>query len=200
MTEDQFLNFLTDWGYIAVALTVFIEGEIFLIMIGIATAATLFNYPLVIIAATIGAILHDNSIFIFSKFFGRKLILSKASWNCKANKSSAFLKKHETLSILSIRFLYGFRTVTLLIVGLSDIKRIKFICLDSISSLVWSFIYISIGYIGGHTVLRFIDHVHIKHWISHNKYLSIFILILLSSIIYLSYRLFLSRLKGVENE
>jgi membrane protein DedA with SNARE-associated domain len=192
MNEQQFWQLLNDWGYIAVALAVFIEGEIFLVMVGIATAATLFSYPLVIIAATIGAILHDNTIFILSKHIGKKLIRKKASWNYKAQKSLKLLEKHQSLAILSIRFLYGLRTITILIVGLSKISRLKFISLDGISSFIWAFLYISLGYISGHAILKFVNHIHIKKWISENKYFSIFILLLLSSIIYISYRLFLS--------
>ncbi|ASG68647.1 membrane protein [Francisella halioticida] len=195
MSEQEFSNLLIHWGYLAVALAVFIEGEIFLIMVGIATAASLFSYPLVIIAATLGAIAHDNTIFILSKFIGKKLIQRKASWSYKAKKSSEFLEKYESLAILSIRFLYGLRTVTTLIVGLSKVSKYKFICLDALSSFVWSFIYITLGYLFGYAILKFVNHVDISNWISNNRYLSIFILILLSSIIYISYKIFRSRSK-----
>ncbi|AEB28223.1 DedA family protein [Francisella hispaniensis] len=195
MSESEFSSLLIDWGYLAIMLGVFIEGEIFLIMVGIATATTLFSYPLAILAATFAAILHDNGLFIFSKFMGKKIFEKKASWYYKAQKSLEILDKYESLAILSIRFLYGLRTITLLVVGLSKVNRIKFICLDSISSFVWSIIYISLGYLFGNTILRFIDNTDIKDWISHNKHLSIFILILVSSIIYLSYRILRSRSK-----
>ncbi|MED7818705.1 MULTISPECIES: DedA family protein [unclassified Francisella] len=195
MSEQEFWSLLVNWGYLAVALAVFVEGEIFLIMVGIATAATLFSYPLVIIAATLGAIAHDNTIFILSKFIGKKLILRKASWSYKARKASKLLEKYESLAILSIRFLYGLRTITILIVGLSRVSKYKFISLDALSSFIWSFIYITLGYLFGHAILKFINHFDISNWISNNKYLSIFILILLSSIIYLSYRILRSRSK-----
>ncbi|AJC48170.1 DedA family protein [Allofrancisella guangzhouensis] len=189
MSEHDFWQLLVDWGYIAVAIAVLIEGEIFLIMVGIATAASLFNYPLVIIAATIGAIVHDNSIFIFSKLTGKKFIEKKQSWQAKANQSLKILNKYDIWAILSIRFLYGLRTITIFIVGLSKISKLKFVTLDAISSFIWSYIYITLGFFSGQTILSFIDHVHIVDWISHNKYLSIFILLLISSIIYFSYKL-----------
>ncbi|WP_150466708.1 DedA family protein [Francisella sp. SYW-9] len=192
MSEQEFWGLLLHWGYLAVGLAVFVEGEIFLIMVGIATAATLFSYPLVILAATLGAIAHDNTIFILSKFIGKKLIQRKASWSYKAKKSSKFLEKYESLAIFSIRFLYGLRTVTILIVGLSNISKLKFISLDALGSFVWAFLYITLGYLFGHAILKFVNHVDISNWISNNKYLSIFILILLSSIIYFSYKIFRS--------
>lgn len=195
MSLNDFSNFLADWGYLAVVLAVFIEGEIFLVIVGIATAAGLFGYFPVIVAATIGAILHDNAIFTVSQFVGQRIIQKKAFWSYKAEKSLKLLEKYESIAILSIRFLYGLRTITLLIIGLSKINKLKFIILDSVSSFIWSIIYISLGYLCGHTILQFIDHVDLKNWISHNKYLSIFILLFVSSIIYLSYRIFRLRLK-----
>ncbi|QWU99665.1 MULTISPECIES: DedA family protein [Francisella] len=188
MTQAEFWNLLMEWGYLAVILAVFIEGEIFLIMVGIATAAAMFSYPLVILAATIGAILHDNTIFTVSKLMGERILTKKASWHYKAQKALAILDKHETLAILSIRFLYGLRTVTILIVGISKVKRFKFMTLDAISSFIWSTIYISLGYIFGNALLQLVDKADIKHWIYEHKFLSILILILISSISYFIYR------------
>ncbi|MDE5006937.1 DedA family protein, partial [Francisella tularensis subsp. holarctica] len=85
--------------------------------------------------------------------------------------------------------------ITLWVVGLSKVNRVKFICLYSISSFVWSIIYISLGYLFGTTILKFIDNSDIKDCISHNKHLKIFIIIFVSSIIYLSYRILRSRSK-----
>ncbi len=102
MGEQEFWRLMMDWGYLAVALAVLIEGEIFLIMVGIATATTLFSYPLVIIAATIGAIVHDNGIFIFSKIAGKKFIEKRPHWQ----------KKNRPMVILP--FLMSLRSVHLL--------------------------------------------------------------------------------------
>ncbi|MBK2028615.1 DedA family protein [Francisella noatunensis] len=193
MTQAEFWSLLIDWGYLAAILAVFIEGEIFLIMVGIATAAAMFNYPLVILAATIGAILHDNTIFTISKFMGERILTKKASWHYKAQKSLDILDKHETLAILSIRFLYGFRTVTILIMGISKVKRAKFMILDAISSFIWSTIYLSLGYIFGNALLQIVNKANIKLWIYEHKLLSLFILIFISSIIYYGYRKFRSK-------
>jgi membrane protein DedA with SNARE-associated domain len=189
MGQQEFWHLIINWGYLAVAIAVLVEGEIFLIMVGIATATTLFSYPLVIIAATIGAIVHDNGIFIFSKIAGKKFMKKRPHWRKKADKSLRLIDKYNFWAILSIRFLYGLRTITVFIVGLGNISKVKFVILDAISSFIWASTYITLGYFSGHIILRFIGHVHIASWISHNKYLSIFILTLLSSTIYISYKI-----------
>ena len=125
MGEQEFWHLMMDWGYLTVAIAVLVEGEIFLIMVGIATATTLFSYPLVIIAATIGAIVHDNGVFIFSKIAGKKFMDKKPHWRKRADKSLRLIDKYDFLAILSIRFLYGLRTITIFIVGLGKVSKIK---------------------------------------------------------------------------
>ncbi|AXA34111.1 DedA family protein [Francisella adeliensis] len=195
MSQHDFYQFLLHWGYLAVALAVIIEGEIFLIIVGITTATTLFNYPLVILAATAGAIFHDNSVFIFSKLTGRKFIEKRPHWQKKVDRSLRIIDKYDSWAILSVRFLYGLRTITILIIGLGNVKKLKFVVLDAISSLIWSTIYITLGYFFGHAILKLVDHDDIIHWVRDNKGLTIFIVLLLSSIIYISYRIFKNYLK-----
>lgn len=195
MSQHDFYQFLLHWGYLAVALAVIIEGEIFLIIVGITTATTLFNYPLVILAATAGAIFHDNSVFIFSKLTGRKFIEKRPHWQKKVDRSLRIIDKYDSWAILSVRFLYGLRTITILIIGIGNVKKLKFVVLDAISSLIWSTIYITLGYFFGHAILKSVDHDDIIHWVRDNKGLTIFIVLLLSSIIYISYRIFKNYLK-----
>lgn len=74
MTQAEFWSLLIDWGYLAVILAVFIEGEIFLIMVGIATAAAMFNYPLVILAATIELYSMTTQYLLFRNSWGREFL------------------------------------------------------------------------------------------------------------------------------
>ena len=197
MSDHDFWNFLMQWGYLAVFLAVFIEGEIFLIMIGIAAAAAVFDYPYVILAAALGAIIHDNTLFNISKFTGRKIIDNKPKWSARVHKSLRLLDKYDYWAILAIRFLYGLRTVTLLVVGLSEIKRIKFFVFDAISSFVWAFIYITLGYFSGHAIMDVLEDLHIKERILEHKSLTIVICIVFPISMFILYKIF-KRLKKHE--
>lgn len=182
-------------GLFSCCLRCFNRRRDFLIIVGVATATALFNYPLVILAATAGAIVHDNSIFIFSKLTGKKFISKRPQWQKKVDRSLRILDKYNTWAILSIRFLYGLRTITLLIVGLGNIKKVNFVFLDAISSFIWSTIYITLGYFFGNAILKLSEHDEIINWVRDNKGLTIFILIVISSIIYISYKVFRNYLK-----
>lgn len=197
MSNHDFWNFLMHWGYLAVFIAVFIEGEVFLIMIGIATSAAVFNYPYVIVAAALGAIVHDNTLFNISKFTGKKIIDNKPSLSVRVHKSFRLLDKYDYWAILAIRFLYGLRTVTLFVVGLSEIKRIKFFVFDAISSFVWAFIYITLGYFSGHAIMDVLEDLHIKERILEHKSLTIIICIVFPITMFIIYK-FLKRLKKYE--
>ena len=196
MTEEQFWQILMDWGYLAIMISVAIEGEILLIISGIAVAAGIFSYPLAILAAFVGAIIHDNTIFYISRFTGAKIIRKKASWHTKANLALKFLDKHDYWAILSVRFLYGFRTIAIFVIGLSNTKGLKFFTLDAISSLVWSTIYISLGLFFGRAILNFIDNSNLIHTISDNKLISVLVLVIAISVVYFTYKLIVSTLRG----
>ena len=190
MSDHEFWHFLMHWGYLAVFLAVFIEGEVFLILIGVATAASAFQYPYVILAAAVGAIVHDNLLFNISKLTGRKIIDKRPKLNDKVNRSLRLLDKYDYWAILLIRFLYGLRTITLLVVGLSEIKRLKFFIFDFISSFLWAFIYITLGYFSGHAIMDALEHLHIKEWIHEHRSLTIVICMTVPVIIFVIYKVF----------
>ncbi|APC96529.1 DedA family protein [Francisella frigiditurris] len=187
--SHEFWDMIVHWGYLAVFVGVMIEGEIFLIVVGIATAVGLLHYPLVILASGLGAVLHDNTVFTISRIAGEKILLKRPSWNEKVNKSLSLLDKYDYWAILSIRFLYGLRTITIFVVGISKIKRLKFFAFDFLSSFVWSFIYITIGYFSGHAVLRAFSHFHLGKWIKEHEFISFVILLFISTIVFCIFKI-----------
>ena len=197
MGEQDFWNFLMHWGYLAILIAVFLEGEIFLLMVGIAAAGGIFNLPLAIAVAAIGAIIHDNTLFNISKSTGRKIIDKKPKLKDRVNRSFQLLDKYDYWAILAIRYMYGLRTVTLFVVGLSKIGRLKFFLLDTISSISWATLYLTLGYYAGHTIMDALHHVHIKEWIHHHKDETIFITLVVPAVLYIIFRI-LKRLKRLK--
>ena len=195
MSEQEFWKILMEWGYIAIMVAVAVEGEILLIITGIAVAAGIFSYPLAILAAFSGAIIHDNTVFSVSKLLGDKIIRKKASWHTKANIALKLLEKYDYWAILSIRFLYGLRTITLFVIGLSNTSRLKFFTLDAISSIVWSTIYISLGLLFGKAILNFIDNSILLQEVSNHKLIVVLVLVLVITAVYFIYKLTISILK-----
>lgn len=190
MIENQeSWQMLMDWGYLAIMLAVALEGELVLIIAGVAVAAGLFSYPLAILAAVLAAVVHDNTVFSISRYAGVKIVNKKASWHTKINAALQRLDKYDSWAILSIRFLYGIKRISIFVVGLSKVSRTKFCILNGISCIAWSTLYISIGYFFGHIILDFISNSDIMHKVSENALMYIFIFIMTIIIIYSVLRL-----------
>jgi membrane protein DedA with SNARE-associated domain len=197
MIENQeSWQMLMDWGYLAIMLAVALEGELVLIIAGVAVAAGLFSYPLAILAALVAAIIHDNTIFSISRYAGIRIINKKTSWRTKIDILLQRLEKYDIWAILSIRFLYGIKRPSIFVVGISKVNRLKFFILDAISCVAWTTLYISLGYFFGHIILDFIYNSDIMHKVSENALMYIFIFIMTIIIIYSALRLLSAILRG----
>jgi membrane protein DedA with SNARE-associated domain len=72
------------------------------------------------------------------------------------------MNRFQTPMILSFRFLYGLRTVTPFVIGMSPVSAKKFIVLNAVGALVWAVAFGSGGYLSGHALEIFIG--KIKHY------------------------------------
>ena len=72
------------------------------------------------------------------------------------------IKKYQTPMILSFRFLYGLRTVTPFVIGMSPISVKKFIVLNAVGALAWAAAIGSGGYLFGRALQVYIE--KIKHY------------------------------------
>jgi membrane protein DedA with SNARE-associated domain len=66
------------------------------------------------------------------------------------------MNRFETPMILSFRFLYGLRTVSPFVIGMSPISAKKFILLNAAGALVWAIAVASGGYLFGRALEVFI--------------------------------------------
>lgn len=70
------------------------------------------------------------------------------------------LKRHQDLIILGFRFLYGFRLVTPVILGMDrSIKTRRFMVLNGVSALVWSILVAGGGYLFGDAIQVFLPEI-----------------------------------------
>src|SRR5690606_15327674 len=65
--------------------------------------------------------------------------------------------------VLLNRYVYGFRLICGVVAGLSDIALPKFLLLNALAALIWSLLFISIGYICGAGAAQLIGAPHAKH-------------------------------------
>ncbi len=151
-------SFIDSYGYLAIFIGTFLEGETILVLGGIAAYTGHLQLRWVIGAAFLGSLTGDQLFF----YLGRKhyhLVLSRLpSWKTRIDKVHALLERYRTLLILSFRFLYGLRTVSPFMIGMSTVPTARFVILNIVGAFVWALAVGSGGYFFGSAIESVIGH------------------------------------------
>lgn len=150
---------IADYGYLALLIGTFLEGETILIVAGFAAKREMLSLPWVIAVATAGTLLGDQFFFYIGRWKGLGWIEKRPLWKARAARLRAMLEKHRVLVVLGYRFLYGLRAVTPFVLGASGFRPVAFAVLNVIASIVWAIAFGWAGYLLGHLYERVVDRV-----------------------------------------
>ena len=153
----SFEYILSTYGYIALLIGTFLEGETILVAAGFLAHRGYLELPWVIFFAVMGAVAGDQLYFFLGRAKGMDFIESRPRWQTKSARVFALLQTHQISVIIGFRFLYGIRTVTPFIIGASGINPIRFIILESIGAGVWAIAVGTLGYLFGQTMEMFLE-------------------------------------------
>jgi membrane protein DedA with SNARE-associated domain len=157
---------VSQYGYIALFIGVFLEGETILILAGIAAHLGDLSLTWVILIAFAGSLAGDQFYFFLGRVKGKAFLRKRPGWEAKVKRVWALFAHYRTLLILGFRFMYGLRSVTPFAFGLSGISGIRFFVLNAIGATVWSVAVAFVGYLFG-AVARavLVDVKGYEHWI-----------------------------------
>jgi membrane protein DedA with SNARE-associated domain len=156
-------SLITEYGYLTVLLGAMIEGESIILTASALAALGHLSIFRVGLVTFCGTLIADQTIYFLGHFYGPKSLayLGKKFPTFKPNidKGLQFLKKHETLYILSFRFIYGIRIISPFIIGSQNISFLRFTSLNLIAAIVWTVISCSVGYFIGAVGSQFTDNI-----------------------------------------
>jgi membrane protein DedA with SNARE-associated domain len=159
---------IADWGYLALFIWTFLEGETVLIVAGFFAHTGALNLYWVILTAFAGTFAGDQTFFYLGRHKGIAFLEKRPTWHAKADKVFDLLKRHETWVILGFRFVYGIRNVTPFVIGASQIGRLKFFLLNATGAMVWAISFGYFGYTFGDLAEAMVGHV-----VEYEKYILI---------------------------
>jgi membrane protein DedA with SNARE-associated domain len=144
-----FESLIKEFGYLAVLVGTFLEGETILVVAGFAAYEAYLELPLVILFAFLGSLFGDQLYFFIGRYKGQSLLKKYKSWEPRVARFRKLMSRHDTWFILVFRFLYGLRTVAPFAIGLSDVSTKKFVILNIISAAIWAVTLGVLGYFFG---------------------------------------------------
>ncbi|MDB5204079.1 MAG: Phosphoesterase, PA-phosphatase related protein [Candidatus Taylorbacteria bacterium] len=161
------LNTFRHFGYWIILLITYIEsvpllgmlipGQTIIILAGFMVKLHFFGFWATILVTTLGAVLGDLTGFYLGHKYGHHFTTAEKKFYIKREqfeKTKALIAAHPFKSIFFGRLHSLTRTLTPIAGGASNISLNKFLSIDILSSFVWAFLSILIGFIFGKSFER----------------------------------------------
>lgn len=137
--------------YVVVVIWTFLEGETFIIVLGYLAqeGAYHINVWLVMLFALLGSFIGDQFYFYIGRIYGQPLLKRWPGMEKKIAWAFHMVRDHQTIFILTFRFIYGVRNISPFVIGMSGVSRVKYFILNLIAATVWANAFAWGGYFLG---------------------------------------------------
>ena len=136
---------LQHYGYFAILVGTFFEGESILLLAAYAVHQHLLNFWWVIAAAMLGGLFGDQLYYQIGARYGDQFIQKRPELSKKFQKASHLIQRYPALIILLMRFAWGFRTVIPISFGIRHYSLWRYILTNIIACFIWAMLVVSIG-------------------------------------------------------
>ena len=144
--DSLFVRLLPKYGYFAVLIAAFWEGEAVLITAGTLCGAGYLDWRLTILAAAIGGAAGDQIYFYAAHERAARLIQKSARLRKWYPRVSKFVLRHGTIAVLLSRFAAGLRITIPLVCATVAMPPRKYSPLNLLSALCWASVWVAISY------------------------------------------------------
>jgi membrane protein DedA with SNARE-associated domain len=151
--------FIANYGYWALFIGTFFEGETILIIAGIAASEGLLDINYAILFAFAGSVLGDTTYFLIGRKRGDWILQRIPSWRPRIEMVLERLERHSHWLILTFRFMYGLRNFASVAVGMSRTPAKLFIPLNAVGAALWALSFGWGGYLFGEVMIAVVKDV-----------------------------------------
>ena len=145
MIEDL----IRQYGYVAVALGAFAEGETVLLFAGYGAQRGWLQWPLVVAVAAVAATLGDQLFFFLGHSFGPQILTRFPRLQAHMPRVQSMLERNAPWAIISVRFLYGMRIAGPVLIGMAGVAPRRFIVFNAIGAALWAPLITGLGWFFG---------------------------------------------------
>lgn len=152
---DNALDFpalIDAYGYAAVAIGAFLEGETILALAGLAAHRGYLDFYTVVVVAMICGFAGDQFYFFLGRHKGSQILARFPEVCARAHRFDDLLRRWHAPLIVMIRFMYGFRIVGPILLGMGRVPSWKFIVFNFIGAALWAPLIAGTGYLFGEIV------------------------------------------------
>lgn len=143
---DYLLQLLIEYKYWIVVAGALLEGEVVLLIAGMAAYHGHLNLYMVMLISFLGAVFHDHALFFVGRHGGARLFKRFPKIREKSQRVFDLFEKYQNYFILGFRFVYGIRTITPIIIGTSTITLKRYSLLTILAGVIWAVVISYLGY------------------------------------------------------
>lgn len=156
---------LERFGYYAVFIGTFLEGETILVMAGFFAERGYMQIVTVALVAAAGAYTGHAFWFWLGRTQGVRLLDRFPKMKKHFGRGIRIFERYGAPAIFITQWLYGLRVTCAVIIGISRISVWKFLLLEAITCVVWGAIISAAGYYFGRAVEHILGRAaHIEKW------------------------------------
>ena len=145
----DFPALIDSYGYAAVVAGAFLEGETILALAGLAAYRGYLDFLTVIALAALAGFLGDQFYFFLGRRHGSRILERFPHAHDRAVRFDALLARYHAPLIIAIRFMYGFRIVGPILLGMGRVPAWKFMVYNFVGAVIWAPLVAGVGYFFG---------------------------------------------------
>jgi membrane protein DedA with SNARE-associated domain len=191
---SELLQFIENYGYIGVFLGALLEGEAIMLISGFLVHQKVLHFDYILLFGFLGAVIGDTAWFLLGKYKGEKL-LNRFAWLRKVStRPVSYISKKPAMTAFWVRFIYGFRHIIPMSLGMTKYPLYKFVFWNSLGAMFWVASFVYGGYLLGDILESVVGHLR--------KYqlVTVLLVIVLVVVFNLIARLFKKSIEGVVKE
>ena len=170
---------IQEYGYAAVAVGAFLEGETVLILAAVSAHLGYLKLPAVIVVAAIGAFLGDNVYFFAGRRYGPRLMHRFPTLARAVPRVDRFVGRWHALAVVVLRFTYGLRIAGPIVLGAGRMRTLTVLWANALGAVLWSAVLAAIGWGFGHAATRLLGNVQRMEYVAIGVVAAIVVLITL---------------------
>lgn len=142
-------HFLDQYGYLALLVGTFLEGETAILVASSLIHKGIFEGPYTVLFAFSGSFISDWIYYLVGRINGKYFIDRKPKLKKLVEPVTNLFNRYQIQVLLSYRFLYGFRIIIPIVIGMSGLSPLRYLFFTIISGLFWALVVVTLGYTVG---------------------------------------------------
>jgi len=151
-------SFIEQYGYFAVFVGCFLEGETVLVLAGFAAHLAYLTLPAVIATAAFAGFCGDQAFFALGRRYGPRMF---TLWPVLAHaepRINALVARYGAWAAFGVRFLVGMRIAGPVAMGALEMPYARFALPNALGAIVWAIGIGTAGYVFGTAFTQALEH------------------------------------------